>query len=802
MMISLWIAFVLVCLVLTFIRIPLWSWLIVGVVGGGLFHYFSHPISASVLFIITGIVAVIFAIRPIRRHVITAQFIDLCRRLLPPISTTEQAALMAGDTTWEADLFRGLPKWSTLQQSPYVKLSAEEEAFINNQVEELCRMLDAWDIKEKNDLPQNVWEYIKKERFWGMIVPKAFGGLEFSSFAHSCIVMKLASKSVTAAVTVMVPNSLGPAELLLRYGTKEQKEYYLPRLADGSEIPCFGLTALQAGSDAAAMVDKGIICRGEHNGQTVIGIRLTWEKRYITLAPVATVVGLAFKLYDPEHLLSEQVSRGITLCLLPATHPGVHIGERHLPIGSSFMNGPTHGKDVFVPLDWIIGGPDYIGRGWQMLMECLAAGRAISLPALSTADAKLAYRITGAYALVRQQFNIAISQFEGVQESLAQIAGNAYLCEALRLMTIASIDAGHHPSVASAITKYHTTEMARCIINHAMDIHGGRGIMQGPRNYLSEAYQTMPVAITVEGANILTRNLIIFGQGAVRCHPYLLAEMQALANPDKKQSLNDFDKAFFSHVGYAITNKVRAITLGITCGWYCPSQLKLPEQTRYYYRQLSHLSCALAYINEVIFIFLGGELKRRERLSARLGDILSYLFMASAVLKYYEQNGQSADELPLVKWSLNTLLHKIGQAFEGVFNNMPHSCIGKILRCAVFPWGLHYELPNDKLDHVLAQQMSKTSEVRDRITNYIYWGGENEPAGRVESAFIKVLAASDIYRKLHEATKNHLIKRTEDKEELYHAALSANIITSEEMQLLREAENARYEALKVDAFTN
>jgi len=800
MMISLWIAILFIALLLAFIGIPLLVWVGFTLISTGLFYYFSHPISASALGLLS-IIAIILCIAPLRRRLITQHFIERCRHLLPPISATERAALMAGDVTFEGDLFRGLPQWKLLRQAPYVKLSNEETAFLNHQVSELCSLLNNWDIKINNDLSKSVWDFIKKERFLGMIIPKAYGGLGFSAYAHSCVVMKIASKSISAAVTVMVPNSLGPAELLMRYGTTEQKDYYLPRLAVGTEIPCFGLTALEAGSDAAAMTDQGIICRGEYNGKTVIGIRLTWEKRYITLAPIASVIGLAFKLYDPDHLLGTKTNRGITVCLLPADHPGVGIGERHLPIGSHFMNGPIHGTDVFIPLDWIIGGADYIGQGWQMLMECLAAGRAISLPALSTADAKLVYRLSGAYAKIRQQFNVPIGEFEGVQESLAQIAGHTYLCESLRLLTLASIDAGHQPAVASAITKYHTTEIARKIANHAMDIHGGRGIMQGPRNYLTDAYETIPIAITVEGANILTRNLIIFGQGAIRCHPFLLREMEALANADKKQGLIDFDKAFFSHVGAAASNKIRAIILGWTCGWYTPAQLKLPKKIRHYYRQLSHLSAALAHLTDVIFVFLGAKIKRRERLSARLGDILSYLYMASAVLKYYEEHGSSPDDLPLVHWSMQTLLHQIGNAFDGVFDNMPHPFMAKVIRAFVFPWGLQYRLPSDKLDHVLAQNMLSNSSLRDKLTNMIYVGTDQEPAGRVENAFNKVLAAQAGYQKLHEAMKQKVLEKTDNIDKLYQSALAAHILTTEEIQLLRDAEVARCDALKVDAFS-
>ncbi|MEE9552613.1 MAG: acyl-CoA dehydrogenase, partial [Gammaproteobacteria bacterium] len=512
------------------------------------------------------LVLVLFALTPLRRNLISNKLFSLYKKLLPKMSTTEKEALEAGTVWWDAELFSGKPNWKKLYSLPQPKLSAEEQAFLDGPVEEVCNMLDDWKISNEDlDLPAEVWEFLKEEHFFAMIIPKQFGGLEFSALAHSAVVMKLSTRSITASVSVMVPNSLGPGILLLEYGTEEQKKYYLPRLANGAEIPCFALTAPDAGSDAGGMTDQGIVCRSEFEGkQDVLGIRLTWNKRYITLGPIATLLGLAFKLYDPEHLLGNQEGIGITLALIPTTHPGVNIGRRHLPANIPFQNGPNSGEDVFIPMDWVIGGQDKIGQGWRMLMECLSDGRGISLPALSTGAGKLASRTTGAYARIRRQFNMPIGEFEGVQEVLARIAGLTYMMDASRVLTLTALDQGEKPSVITAIIKYHLTESMRQLINDALDVHGGKAVMLGPNNYLASAYQSIPIGITVEGANILTRNMIIFGQGAIRCHPYVLKEMQAVAEDDEKMGLKQFDKAIFSHIGFVMSNIVRTFLLGIS----------------------------------------------------------------------------------------------------------------------------------------------------------------------------------------------------------------------------------------------
>lgn len=692
------------------------------------------------------------------------------KKVMPPISETERQALEAGDVWWEADLFRGNPNWQQFLQTPFLALRIEEQAFIDHQVETLCSMLDDFKIvHEEHDLPPAVWDYLKKEKFFGMIIPKQYGGLGFSTLAHSTVVLKIATRSMSAAVNAMVPNSLGPAELLLHYGTEEQKNYYLPRLANGEEIPCFGLTGPEAGSDAAAIPDTGVICKGMHESKEIIGIRLNFDKRYITLAPVATVVGLAFKLSDPEHLLGEQVNIGITLALIPAKHPGVDTSRRHLPMGTAFMNGPVRGKDVFIPLDWIIGGVKQMGHGWQMLMECLSVGRSVSLPALSTAVAQLGYRMTGAYAYVRQQFRTSISNFEGVEAALAKIAGFTYLIEATRRCTVAAVDSGKKPSVASAIAKYHLTELGRKIMDHAMDIHGGRGIQWGPRNYLGLGYLGIPISITVEGANILTRNLIIFGQGAMRCHPFIQAEIQALT----ENNVGQFEQLLMQHLRYSIRNIGTVIAKSFRRGDY---------QT-----QLTRMSAALAVTADVTMLILGGALKRKENLSARLGDVLSYLYLATSVLKYCEDNQKTAEDLLYTEWAVQYCLHQIQQAFDEFFTNFPNRFFGGLLRFIVFPFGRVYKAPTDALSKQLVSKMLEPSRFRDRLTQYCYVGKEaDDPTGRMEQAFKKLHAVADLEKKLHHRDID--------------TALTEKIITADEAQLLREAEALRWDAIQVDDF--
>jgi acyl-CoA dehydrogenase len=662
---------------------------------------------------------VLFGVPFLRRRIVSSAALKLFRKILPPISATEQEAIDAGTVWWDGELFSGRPDWDKMLSYPKCGLSATEQAFVDTEVEQLCAMLDDWDITHNlADLPSEVWQFIKDKGFFGMIIPREYGGLAFSAQAHSAVIAKIASRSGTAAVTVMVPNSLGPAELLLHYGTKEQKQKYLHRLARGLEVPCFALTGPFAGSDAGAIPDYGVVCKGEFAGQTVLGLRLNWEKRYITLAPKATLLGLAFKLYDPDGLLGTEASRGITLALIPTDTPGVQIGRRHFPLNSAFLNGPTQGQDVFIPLDYLIGGVERIGQGWRMLMECLAAGRSISLPASSVGGMKLAARTSGAYCRVRKQFNMPIGQFEGVEEALARIAAHTYMVDSARAFTALALDMGEKPSVISAIIKYHATERGRIVINDAMDVHGGKGISMGPDNYLGRNYQQTPIGITVEGANILTRTLMIFGQGAIRSHPYVLKEVAATREADHDKALHLFDDALFGHIGFALSNTARSFVFGLTGGRGIP----VPQGVvcRRYYQQMTRFSSAFALSADIAMAVLGGSLKRREKISARLGDVLSQLYLCSAMMKRFADDGRPASDLPLVHWAMQDALYKLQQALAGVIQNFPNMLVRAMMSALIFPAGKNLVPPSDQLGHEAASLLMQPGEARDRLTNGIY----------------------------------------------------------------------------------
>ncbi|MEC8350670.1 MAG: acyl-CoA dehydrogenase, partial [Pseudomonadota bacterium] len=656
----------------------------------------------TVIILLLVAVIVIFAVKDIRINLVTRATFRLFKKVLPPLSQTEREAMEAGDVWWDGELFSGNPDWQKLHRFPKPELSEKERAFMGEQVETLLAMLDDYQIVQKDkDLPKEVWDYLKKEGFFALIIPEEFGGREFSAIANSTIVSKIATKSLTAAVTVMVPNSLGPGELLLHYGTKEQQERWLPSLAKGDDVPCFALTGPEAGSDAGSIPDTGVVCMGMHNGEEVIGLKLNWSKRYITLVPIATVLGLAFKMYDPEGLLGDKKELGITCALIPTDHEGVQTGERHYPLNMAFMNGTTYGKDVFIPLDWIIGGEKGAGRGWRMLVECLSAGRGISLPALSTATGHLASRMTSAYATVRQQFGVSIGQFEGVQEALARIGGLTYTLESARLMTAGAIDLKLSPSVVTAIAKYHMTEMGRTVMNDAMDIHSGKGIQVGPNNYLAHGYMGIPVSITVEGANILTRNLMIFGQGATRCHPFVLKEMEAAAMEDQDVALKEFDSLLLQHILFAGSNAGMAFVHGLTCSYF--GKAPVCGATTVYYKQLSRMSRGLAFCTDVAMLVLGGELKRKEMISARLGDVLSHLYLASCVLKRYEDEGRQQADLPFVQYAVEHSLFCIGQAFDGFFKNFSNPVVNFLLKRIVVPLGNHYHRPSDELAQTMCE---------------------------------------------------------------------------------------------------
>ncbi len=770
--------------------LPVWTGalavllLAVQLAGGGL---------SPVPWVVFALVAGLLNLKPLRRAVLSRPLLKWFKSVLPPMSQTEKDAIDAGTVWWDAELFTGRPNWTALLRTPRPELTEEEQAFIDGPVEDLCRMLDDWKInRELDDLPPEVWDFLGKHRFFAMIIPKEFGGLDFSARAQSDVVMKIASRSVAAAVTVMVPNSLGPGELLMHYGTAEQKKYFLPRLAKGLEIPAFALTGPWAGSDAGSMPDDGVVCMGEYKGKEVLGFRVNWSKRYITLGPIATILGLAFKARDPDGLLGGKKELGITCALIPTDTPGLEIGRRHNPAGA-FQNGPNFGTDVFVPMEWVIGGQAQVGNGWKMLMDCLSVGRAISLPALGTAGGKTAARMTGAYARVRRQFKIPIGRFEGIEEPLARIAGVTYRMDAARILTATALALGGKPSVLSAILKYNNTEGMRQAINDAMDVHAGRAVCLGPKNYLAQTYQTVPVAITVEGANILTRSMIIFGQGAIRCHPYVLKEMLAAADTDEAAGLKAFDEAFFGHAGFTISNLVRSFVLAITGARFVQAPDLGP--TAEYARKLTRMSASFALLADVAMLTLGGDLKRREKLSGRFADILSHLYMASAVLKRFEDDGRPAADLPIVRWALDDSLAIIEERLDGILRNFPVKGIGPLLRPFVLPLGRRCRPASDRLGHEVAKLLLSPSETRDRLTSGMFIElSEDDPLGLMELALEKVIAFEPIERKLG------TVVNTSNMERVLAKGLADGVINELEAETVREAMAITTEAIAVDDF--
>lgn len=736
----------------------------------------------------------------IRRNYISKRLLDFYLKVMPTMSRTEREAISAGTVTWEGDIFRGNPNWNKLLKLQPPKLSAEEQAFLDGPVETLCSMLNDWDITHnRTDLPPEVWQYIKDQGFFALIIPKKYGGKEFSAYAHSQILVKICGRSITAASTVAVPNSLGPAELLLEYGTKEQKEYYLPRLAKGEEVPCFALTSPDAGSDASSMTDHGIVCYREMNGEKTLGILLNFNKRYITLAPVATVIGLAFKLYDPDHLLGKKVDVGITCALIPRDTPGITIGRRHFPLNNPFMNGPIHGKEVFIPVDWIIGGPAKAGKGWVMLMECLAAGRAISLPANALGGAKMLAYAGGAYARIRKQFHTSIGKFEGIEEALGRIGAYVYIMDSARTFATAAIDSGEKPSVASAIVKYHVTELGRKLALDGMDIHGGKGICLGPKNYIGRGYEGAPIAITVEGANILTRNMIIFGQGVIRCHPYILPEMEAARLDDPKEQLIAFDKAVMKHMAFGVSNLVRSFVLGLTSSLIVQAPA---GKMKRYYQQATRFSSAFAFLADVCMGIMGGELKRKESISARLGDILSYLYLLSAVLKHYHDQGENTADLPIVRYACLLCLFEIQERFDEILKNFPIRWLAFILKVIIFPLGERFSKPRDRMSHKISQLLMAPTETRDRLA----YGAYLSPAGNnimvlMQDALLKTIDAEPIEKMIKAGIKEGKVTGyTPDQQA--QSALDQQVITPEQFATYVAANEAREKVISVDDFSN
>jgi len=739
-------------------------------------------------------------VRPLRKALITRPFMKTYLKLLPRMSQTEKEALEAGTVWWDGELFSGAPRWEKLLAGRPPQLSAAEQEFLDGPCEELCRMLDEWHIThELADLPPQVWEFLKARGFFAMIIPKRYGGLEFSAYAHSCVLAKIASRSATTSSTVAVPNSLGPAELLNHYGTEEQKNYYLPRLARGEEVPCFALTGPRAGSDAAAIPDTGIVTRGMWQGREVLGLRLNFSKRYITLAPVATVIGLAFRMFDPERLLGGKNDLGITCALIPRNTPGVSIGRRHFPLNIPFQNGPIQGRDVFVPLDCIIGGPAMAGSGWRMLVEQLSVGRCISLPSNATGGAKAGVWATGAYARIRSQFNLPIARFEGVEALIARMVALTYTMDAARSVTAAAIDGGEKPSVPSAMLKYHVTEMGRQVANDAMDVHGGKGIMLGPRNYLGRGYEIVPVAITVEGANLLTRNLIIFGQGALRCHPFVLREMNAVRNPDRVAGVDEFDRALFAHIGFTISNAVRSFIMALTHARF--TRAPVQGATARYYQHVVRFSASFAFAVDVAMLALGGYLKKKEGLSARLGDVLSCMYLASMVLKHHENQGRQLEDLPIVEWACRNLLYQAQEQLHGLLRNFPNRLLAGLMRALIFPRGRVYSAPHDRLGREVAALVTAPTQARERLGQLVYRTLEpHNPMGLLQEALQLAVQLEPLEKRIRVEGVNTGRVSALDFPARIQQALAAGIVSETEAAALRDYDRKVMDIINVDDF--
>ncbi|WP_339414641.1 MULTISPECIES: acyl-CoA dehydrogenase [unclassified Pseudomonas] len=754
-----------------------------------------------IFWVLIAVVAAPLLLPDLRRQYFTKPLFSWFQKVLPPMSETERDAIEAGTVWWDGELFSGRPDWDKLLAYPKVQLTEEEQAFIDGPTEELCAMVSDWEIGQAMDLPPAAWEHIKTHGFFALIIPKEYGGKGFSAYAHSQVAMKLATRSGDLASTVMVPNSLGPAELLLHYGTDEQRNHYLPRLARGDDIPCFALTGPLAGSDAGAMPDTGVICKGEWEGKETLGLRLNWEKRYITLGPVATLLGLAFKAHDPDHLLGEEEDLGISLALIPTDTPGVEIGRRHLPLGAAFMNGPNSGKDVFIPLEYLIGGQEMLGKGWMMLMNCLSVGRSISLPAVGTGAAKFTSLVTGQYAQVREQFNVPLSAFEGIQEALARIGGNAWLMDSARMLTANAVDLGEKPSVLSAILKYHLTERGRECISHAMDVHGGKGIIMGPNNYLGRSWQGAPIFITVEGANILSRNLMIFGQGAIRCHPFVLKEMALAGREDHDQALKEFDSLLMQHIGFAVSNAASTLVLNLGVGHFEKAPGNRLSQG--YFRALNRQAAAFALLADLSMMLLGGELKRRERLSARLGDVLSHMYLASAALKRYHDLDSPDHLQPLFTWAMEESLGESERALDELLSNFPNRVLGCLLRVIVFPFGRRHTGPSDALDAEVAAVIGRAKgdpTLEELLAGCYRPQSAEDPVGALQHAYDLLGASHPLQKKLHTALKSGQVKPAAG-EHAIDAALHAGVLQPAEAQSLRDAEAARRKVIDVDDFS-
>jgi acyl-CoA dehydrogenase len=788
-------------LVCAYLRTGLRAWTVAGFVALFAAAWFAQSswLAIAITTAIFALVTVPLNLPDFRRRKITSPLLGIYQKITPQLSDTERVALEAGTVGFEGELFSGKPDWKKLLSQPAAQLSVEEQAFLDGPCEELCHMANEWQIThELADLPPEIWEFIKKKKFFGLIIPKEYGGLQFSALAQSAVLQKLMGMSGTLSSTVGVPNSLGPGELLVHYGTKEQRDYYLPRLADGREIPCFALTGPNAGSDATSIPDYGIVCKGEWQGGNVLGVRLTFDKRYITLAPVASLIGLAFQMHDPDHLLGDKEHIGITLALIPRDTKGLEIGRRHFPLNAAFQNGPLHGKDVFVPLSQLIGGEEMAGQGWRMLVECLSVGRAITLPSNASGGVRMGAIATGAYARLRKQFGMAIGRFEGVEEALARIGGYTYAITALSRATAMAVDRGEKPAVPSAIAKYHCTELGREVAKDIMDVHGGKAVQLGPKNYAGRGWQTAPIAITVEGANIMTRSLMIFGQGAIRCHPHVLKEMQAAQIPDYATRLRVFDRELFAHIGFAFSNAARSFVLGLSNARIggAPGD----KYTKRFYRKLNRYAANLALVADSSMLLLGGKLKFKEKISARLGDVLSNLYIASAMLKRYEDQGRPIADQPLLAWAFHDCAYRMQAALDGVLRNFPIRPAAWLLRALVFPIGRREAPPSDRLGHRVAAILCAPGEARDRLAQWTYLTpSANNPVGRMNALLPDVIAAEPVERKFAKAQKSGAITSLDADAQLAEAE-AIGAITSEERKLLERVRAAVMEFINVDDF--
>lgn len=794
-------ALVAVCVACSFLKTSLRVWTVAVAATLLAFTLVGEPgwISLTLGWLLFAAVALPLNYLPWRRAFISAPVMKAFEGMTPEISETEQIALDAGTVGFEGELFTGKPNWKKLLSRPLPELTVEEQAFLDGPCEELCGMVDEWEFTHyRVGLSDEAWAHLKKNKFFGMIIPKDYGGLGFSATAHRAVLEKVGGMSSTVGSVVAVPNSLGPAELLLHYGTDEQKNHYLPRLASGEEIPCFGLTSTTAGSDATSISDYGVICKGKWEGKEVLGMRLTFDKRYITLAPVATVVGLAFRLYDPEGLIGDTEDIGISLALLPRDVEGMEIGRRHFPLNNPFPNGPIRGENVFVPLDFLLGGTKYAGQGWRMLVESLSVGRAISLPSSTSGGAKLACLATGAYARIRKQFGLPIGRFEGVEEALARIAANTYSTSALSRQTAAAVDAGEKPAVPGALAKYHCTELSREVLKDAMDIHGGKGIILGPRNYLGRGWQGAPIWITVEGANILTRSLMIFGQGAIRCHPYVLDEMMAMQIEDEEERLNRFDELLFKHVGHSISCGSRSLILGLSFAKF--AAVPGDRETRKYYRKLTRYTAAFSLMADLALATYGGKLKMKEKISGRLGDALSWLYISSAMLRRFEHEGRPRNDQPIMAWAFHDAIYRIQEALKGVIDNYPFAFLRPVLRRIVFPLGANERRPNDRLGHKVAALMLSPSETRTRLTRGVYKSDRpGHVPGNMETLLPDVIASEPIERKLVKAFKAGRVEGLTYSEQV-QSGREAGVLSDKEADMLLDVRERVMEIIAVDDF--